>query len=245
MKIGIAQIASRKGDIEANISHHLEVVRKATALNADILIFPELSLTGYEPTIASELATTIDDSRLEDLQKVSDQNEIIVGVGLPIKHPAGITISMVILHPHQPRQEYAKAYLHEDENPFFVPGDHANVLVEGGYPTKLGLAICYEISVKKHIEKTAFHGIDGYLASVAKTKSGVANAERQLARIAYQYQVHAFMSNAVGLADGDTMNGKSAIWAPDGKKLGQLNTKEEGLLVLDIKQNVLKQTIIK
>ncbi|MEM8524632.1 MAG: nitrilase-related carbon-nitrogen hydrolase [Bacteroidota bacterium] len=56
MKICIAQSRSAKGKIKENISAHLKLINRATKLNADLIIFPELSLTAYEPALAKSLA---------------------------------------------------------------------------------------------------------------------------------------------------------------------------------------------
>jgi predicted amidohydrolase len=56
MKIGKAQIELTKGDIEKNIEIHKRWIKRAVAENADLVAFPELSLTGYEPALAGELA---------------------------------------------------------------------------------------------------------------------------------------------------------------------------------------------
>lgn len=49
MKISIAQIEPIKGDIEKNLSKHLKFIEAASSGRSDLIMFPELSLTGYEP----------------------------------------------------------------------------------------------------------------------------------------------------------------------------------------------------
>jgi predicted amidohydrolase len=96
MKIAAAQTRSIKGDIQANIENHKKLIDLALSNGADTIIFPELSLTGYEPTLAKELATTQDDGRLNEFQTISNTNYIIIGVGFPLKNNFCLTISMVI-----------------------------------------------------------------------------------------------------------------------------------------------------
>jgi len=59
MKICIAQTTSEKGNVQRNFENHLQFVERAIKLNADLIIFPELSITSYEPDLANELATEI------------------------------------------------------------------------------------------------------------------------------------------------------------------------------------------
>ena len=80
MKIAVAQTRPVKGDIKANIEHHKKMIGLAVSHGADMIIFPELSITGYEPDLAKELATNQDDSRFDDFQQISDNRQITVGV---------------------------------------------------------------------------------------------------------------------------------------------------------------------
>jgi len=64
MKIALAQLQSESGNIKANIKKHLDYIDKAAAAKADFIVFPELSLTNYEPHLARELAFKQNDSKL-------------------------------------------------------------------------------------------------------------------------------------------------------------------------------------
>ena len=104
MKICVAQTKPNAGDVQSNIDSHKKLIELAVAHGADMVIFPELSLTGYEPKVAKELATHQDDSRLNDFQEISDTKRITIGVGLPTNSKVHVNISMVIFRPHQARQ---------------------------------------------------------------------------------------------------------------------------------------------
>src|SRR4051794_17238166 len=112
MKICVAQTKPVKGDIQSNIDSHKRLIDVAISNGADTIIFPELSLTGYEPKLSKELATDQDDSRFDDFQKISDTKHITIGVGMPTKSNSDILISMIIFQPYAPRQTYSKQYLH-------------------------------------------------------------------------------------------------------------------------------------
>src|SRR6266498_205280 len=150
MKICAAQTNPIKGDIDANIANHKKLIECAGNDWAELLVFPELSLTGYEPTLAKDLAVEKDDRRFDDFQKLSDANSMTIGVGVPTKNEEGICISMLLFQPHKARSIYSKSFLHPDEGPFFVPGRSSpHVQVN---KTNIALAICYEISVPEHLE---------------------------------------------------------------------------------------------
>ena len=70
MRICLAQIQSEKGNILKNIQSHQIFVERAIKLNSDLIVFPELSITNYEPELANELATDIKDSIFLDIVDV-------------------------------------------------------------------------------------------------------------------------------------------------------------------------------
>ena len=231
MKIGIAQTRPLKGDIPGNIAAHKKLIDRAAAIGADTLIFSELSLTGYEPTLAHTLAMDLNDGRLDELQTLSDTHSLTLGVGVPLQTAQGITISLLIFQPGQSRQVYTKRYLHPDEEAFFVSGSGTLNLL--GSEGTLALAICYELSVPEHAEEASKNGAEIYLASVAKTARGIPKAEERLSAIAQAYGMTVLMVNCVGPCDGEEGGGKSAVWNKAGELLVQLDDREEGLLLFD------------
>lgn len=114
MKIGVAQIRPVKGDVTANIEKHQLFIETALSKNANAVFFPELSMTGYEPELARELATTANDNRFDIFQDISDTRFVTVGIGVPTKTGTSIQISMLIFQPDKPRQTYSKQQLHPD-----------------------------------------------------------------------------------------------------------------------------------
>jgi len=231
MKICIAQTNPIKGDIESNIARHKKFIEQAVSNAADIIIFPELSLTGYEPTLAKELATDANDIRLNDFQIISDTHQISIGVGLPTKSNAGICISMIFFQPNKPRQVYSKKYLHADEEPFFVNG--ANISGIKIKEKNVALAICYELSVPQHSEDAFKIGAEFYIASVAKTATGVEKAFKTLSDVANKYSMTTLMSNSVGLCEDGLCTGQSAVWNNKGALITQLDNTSEGILIFE------------
>jgi predicted amidohydrolase len=231
MRIGVAQTRPVKGDIQGNIENHKKLIDLAVSNRADIVIFPELSLTGYEPALSRELATDQVDSRLDVFQDLSDTRLITIGVGLPTKNDANICISMVIFQPYTERQTYSKVYLHPDENAFFVSGQNPTSVIRN--ITNVALAICYELSVPEHSESAYKSGAEVYIASVAKSVDGVEKAVKTLSGIATRYSMTVLMSNSIGVCDGFECGGKTSIWNNKGILLGQLSDTDEGMLIID------------
>jgi len=244
MKICAAQTRPVRGDIEHNIISHKKLIELAVSNEAELIIFPELSITGYEPSIAKELATTKDAARFDEFQNTSDNQNIIIGIGVPTKHETGICITMVIFQPFKERITYSKKYLHKDEEPFFISGENFPCLKIN--ETNIGLAICYELSVPEHSAIAFNSGADIYFASVAKSASGVDKASESLSGIARKYSSIVLMSNSVGPCDDFESAGTSSIWNSKGELTGQLNDIDEGILIFDTEiEEVIKQTQIK
>lgn len=243
MRICAAQTRPITGDVPANIERHKTLIDLAVSQRADAIIFPELSLTGYEPKLANGLAINPDDKRLDDFQRISDTSQITIGVGIPTSSDAGIRISMVILQPYEARRMYSKGYLHADEDPYFVRGQDSPDLKVN--ETRIALAICYEISVPQHLETALKSGPEIYFASVAKFVKGAGKAMETLSEIAKTHSVIAMMANSVGPSDGNECAGKTSIWNRKGELAGQLNDANEGILIFDTEtQEVIGKTFI-
>jgi len=231
MKIGVAQTKPVKGDLERNIENHKKLIHLAVKHGADMLVFPELSLTGYEPGLAKNLATAISDKRFDEFQAISDTSRITIGVGIPTANTDGINISMLLFQPQAAREIYHKEYLHSDELPFFVTGKNTIGLI--GNKSNTALAICYELSVREHAEHAFKKGAEIYVASVAKTAGGMKKAIDRLAEIASNYSMIVLVSNCIGHCDDFDCGGKTSAWNNKGILIGQLNDIDEGVIVLD------------
>src|SRR5438270_670035 len=110
MRICVAQTKSIQGDIVRNVAEHKKAIEAASTDGTDLIVFPELSITGYEPGLARELATARDDTRLDDFQRMANARNLIIGVGAPLKGPAGIHIGMIVFQPHRSRETYCKKH---------------------------------------------------------------------------------------------------------------------------------------
>lgn len=243
MKICIAQTEPIKGNVSANIEAHKSFIDLALTCNAEAIFFPELSLTGYEPELAKKLATNQNDNRLDIFQEISDNSNIIIGLGLPTVTESQIRISMIIFEPNKPRQTYSKQQLHSDEFPYFESGVGQPVIKTDD--TNIAPAICYESLQPTHSENAFKLGADVYLASVAKSENGVNKAFDHYPRIAKQYAMPVLMANCVGFCDNFLGVGKSSVWTKEGKLVGQLNDHAEGILIFNTETEEVIERVIK
>lgn len=233
MKLCIVQTRPHRGQLEENLNAHLLWVAKAAALGAEVVVFPELSLTGYEPEMAERLALEEDSSFFEPLAKQAELHRLSIAAGLPLQTTNGLCIATLCFHPGGFREVYTKQSLHPDEKAFFVEHSSHNGLFFD--KERFALAICYEISRPEHIQKAMKHAPLMYVASVAKTAKGVEQASERLSEIAEKHSLYTMMSNSVGMCEDGLCAGGSAIWDREGKLLAALNAEAEGCLLLDSK----------
>ncbi|MCE8016544.1 carbon-nitrogen hydrolase family protein [Halomonas sp. MCCC 1A17488] len=231
MKLCAVQYACVTGDIEANLERHVEFVERAAAHDAELIFFPELSLTGYEPSLARALATHVEDPRLDAFQRLSDSHGIIIAAGLPLVTSTKPQIGMVVFQPHLGRQAYAKQRLHDDELPYFSAGERPMLIETREH--RLAQAICYESLQPDHVATAASLGADVYLASVAKLSPRMDEAYAYYATFAREHAMTILMANCIGPCDGETGGGRSAAWIDRGKRVATLDGQQEAMLLLD------------
>jgi predicted amidohydrolase len=231
MKICIAQTKSIKGNVEKNIENHKKLIAIAVSCNADAVFFPELSITGYEPTLANDLAVEESDTKFNLFQEMADTNNIAIGIGMPTKFGKEKRISMLLFQPKKTCEVYAKQQLHTDELPYFTNGTAQTILKIDNQI--IAPAICYESLQEDHCLNAYNLGATIYMASVAKSKNGLDKADIHYPKIAKKYGLIVLMANCVGFCDDFQSVGNRTIWDKKGVVKGRLNSKNQGLLIYD------------
>ena len=205
--VAVAQPSVISLDIARNAVTHAAAVRAAAAR---VVVFPELSLTGYEldaPLVAEN------DPRLAPLVAACAATDTIALVGAPV---AGPHIATLAIDADGVRVAYRKQHTHHTEQRF-RPGDGPAVLEVDGW--RLGLAICRDTGIAEHAEDTAELGIDAYVAGVVDEPAADVVLAERARRISTTHGVWvAFSSFAGPTGSGYPVTaGRSGIWAPDGR----------------------------
>lgn len=233
MIIALAQTIPIKGDITKNLEHHHYCTSLAAQHKAVIILFPELSLTGFEPELAGELALTIDDERLQALSKVAREKNIIIAAGAPLKSqeiPETLPqIGQIFFFPNGSKKSYAKIYIHTDEVPYFSPGSEHLQLSVGN--EKIHSAICADITNPKHPERASQLDSTIYLASVCVSKKGFAKDSAFLQSHATTYRMAVLMANYGGITGGYDCAGRSSVWSEDGTLVKEIPHDADGILL--------------
>lgn len=229
-RIAAAQVASIRGDIARNITTHVTAIEAAATCGVSVLVFPELSLTGYEPSLAPELAMTMADPRLTPLAELAQRHRMEIIVGAPLQNGSDKPLlGAIVFTPDGTPRTYAKMHLGGNEPDFFTPGDQPLTITTKGQTT--GIAVCADASKSSHPQAYAEAGADIYAAGVFLTAEWYATDAPRLAAYAPRYRMLVVMANHAASEGTYAAVGRSAIWAPDGTLLSQTAGVENALVI--------------
>jgi NAD+ synthase (glutamine-hydrolysing) len=255
LTIALAQINTRLGDVEANLEKHLEITREARASGADLLVFPELSLTGY---VLQDLASTVahqpipEDPIFQALLQASEDLDLVVGfVDEDRRHRFFISSAYLaggkLVHIHH--KVYLPTYGLFDEGRFFAWGDAIRA-----FDTRfgrVGILICEDFWHASPPYLLWLDGADLMLFTSASPGRGLnANPQLESARWvehinrAYASLFTTFVahSNRVGYEDGLNFWGGSTLFDPNGDLIAQGPYHEEALTLAEIDLKQLHRT---
>jgi predicted amidohydrolase len=223
--LAVAQPASVPYDVAANAVTHAAAVRDA---GARVVVFPELSLTGYEldaPAVAA------DDPRLAPLVEACAEAGSVALVGAPVSGNGGRPhIGMLAVDGTGARVAYRKMWLGGAEPERFAPGGEPAVLDVDGW--RLGLAICKDTGVPQHADDTAALGIDAYVAGILESAPEMTRQDERARRVVTDHGVWFAVASFAGSTGGGYSDaaGRSSIWSPDGIVAARAGT-ETGAVV--------------
>jgi len=247
LTIALAQINTRLGDVPANLEKHLALAKEARSSGADLLLFPELSLTGYVlQDLASAVAhhPTPDDPIFQPLLQVSHDLDMVVGfVDEDKRHRFYITAAYLsrgeVVHTYH--KVYLPTYGLFDEGRFFAWGD--NIRAFDTRFGRAGMLICEDFWHASPPYLLWLDGADLFLFTSASPGRGLRNepqleSARWVEHInrAYASLFTAFVAHAnrVGYEDGLNFWGGSTLFDPNGELLAKGPYHEEALTLSQI-----------
>ncbi|MGC6386624.1 carbon-nitrogen hydrolase family protein [Ewingella sp. S1.OA.A_B6] len=216
MIIAAAQLRCAAGDIDDNIQRHLQTAEQAAAHNVDFLLFPELSLTGYEPEMADQLAITLQDPRLAHLRESAMKHKMTLVCGAPLRSSDAdvLYIGAIVFAPDGTLYSYTKQHLHDQEAVIFTAGQGGPLLQVQQH--QIGLAICADILSDSHPQHAADTGATVYAAGVLITKKSYPLESSMLQRYAEKYRMVVVLANHCAPTGVWEPGGQSAIWDETG-----------------------------
>ncbi|GGO77171.1 carbon-nitrogen hydrolase family protein [Nonomuraea cavernae] len=214
--IAVAQPSCLPYDVAANAVTHAEAVRAA---EARVVVFPELSLTGYE---LDAPAISADDPRLAPLIEACAETGSLALAGAPVGGEAGRAyIAILAVDGTRASVAYRKMWLGTEEAERFTAGDKPAVLQVDGW--RLGLAVCKDTGVPEHAADVAALGVDAYVAGTLKTPEESAVQDERARRVATDHRVWVAVASFAGSTGGGFSRaaGRSGIWASGGAVVTQ------------------------
>jgi predicted amidohydrolase len=196
--------------------------RAVVAARARIVVFPELSLTGYELDAA---LVEPGDAALDPIAASCASTGSTALVGAPVPGPGGRAyIAMLEVSPGGVSVLYRKQWIGGDEAVRFSPGDEPTVFEVDGW--RLGVGICRDTGIDEHVERMAGLSIDAYLAGLVHRSDELAEQERRAVSIARRCRAYVALASFAGPTGGGYHHtaGSSAIWSPTGEVLAQAGT---------------------
>ncbi|HLV45186.1 MAG TPA: nitrilase-related carbon-nitrogen hydrolase [Aggregatilineales bacterium] len=254
IKLGVAQTDAVLGDVEANLARHLEFVKQAREQDVDLLVFPELSLTGYslqDLTYHAAIRPNGSSEVFKPLLEASRDLDLVVGfVEEDPRHRYYIAAAYLsqgeVVHIH--RKVYLPTYTLFEEGRFFALGEDIR-----SFETRfgrVGMLICEDFWHASPPYLAWLDGADILILTSASPGRGLDEGDvpasvRWVERVTQAYAglfttfvVHA---NRVGVEDGAIFYGGSLVYNPDGELVAKAPTFDEHLLTATLDLNQLRR----
>jgi predicted amidohydrolase len=248
LRIALAQIAPRLGDVDANLDRHAEIIASSRDAGAGLVVFPELGLTGYLlQDLAGEVAMRLDDPRLAALAaETAGCSAVVSFVEESADHRLFIAAALLedgrIRHVH--RKVHLPTYGLFDERRFFAPGDALRA-VPSRLGVGVGLAVCEDFW---HLGTAHVLALDGaqLLVNVSSSPGrdlaashaeglGTAASWRALLRTYAQLTTSVVVfCNRVGVDESITFWGGSEVIGPTGETIVRAPLYDEAVVVADV-----------
>jgi NAD+ synthase (glutamine-hydrolysing) len=255
LPLALAQMSTQLGNVAGNLQKHEELAREARRRGAELILFPELSLTGY---VLQDLASAVacrpeeKDPVFSDLLRASKEIDMVVGfVEEDCRNRffiSGAYLSQgTVVHVH--RKVYLPTYGLFDEGRFFAGGDQVRAF--DTHWGRMGLLICEDFW---HASPPYLLWLDGadlllFMSSspgrglrqegVLESAWWVEQVNQSYASLFTCFVAH---TNKVGFEDGLNFWGGSTVFDPNGRRVARAPFHEESLTLVDLDLNQLHRT---
>lgn len=215
LNVAVAQPVIRVNDLKANVASHVDAIRVA---ESRLVIFPELSLTGYD---LDAPVVDMNDPLLKDLVDVCAQEGSVALIGAPVGEGGHQSIATLRVDGTGVTVVYRKSWLHGDEFTRFTPGSGPSTIDVDGWV--VGLAICRDTGQSRHTAQMAAHGVELYAAGVVDVAADVVECQARAFVISRALAAPVAIASFAGPTGGgfDETAGHSAIFAADGTMLAE------------------------
>jgi predicted amidohydrolase len=245
LSVALAQIDPALGDRGRNLERHREWVKRAADAGARLLVFPELSLTGYFlKDLVPESAIQLDSKEMRDLAALSTELDVVLGTVIESPDHRYFNASLYfsqgeLVHVH--RKVYLPTYGMFDEQRYFAPGDRFR-----SFATpfgRAGMLVCEDIWHLPSAYILSLQGVDMIICPSSSPGRGITTDERLGTAESYRLVCRTYAQflttfflycNRVGFEDGANFWGGSMVIGPNGDIIAQHEDAEEALVLANI-----------
>jgi predicted amidohydrolase len=242
LTVALAQTDSALGDRDRNLTHHRDWVGRAVDAGGDLVVFPELSLTGYFlKDLVPDMAMTLDGPAIRELFALSTAIDVVVGAVIEDSDHRYFNASLYLsggelVHLH--RKVYLPTYGMFDEQRYFASGDRFRSF-KTAYG-RVGMLVCEDVWHLSSAYILGLQGVDMIICPSASPGRGVTTDERLgtaesytlLGRTYAEFLTTFFLyCNRVGYEDGANFWGGSMAIGPNGDIITEQQDADEALVV--------------
>ena len=234
LTVSAIQYTALAGGIDANVPEHVRLIEDADSHGARLVVFPELSLTGYDLPLlrggdqvhggdqfhGGDQWVAPADHRLDPIREICRRTGITAVVGAPFRAPGGKQrLASLAVHPNGTEEAGFKTHLHGDEQSLFEAGQEPLLLDVDGW--KIALAICFDAAQPAHSGRAAAAGADVYAVSALYTQEEGHRLGLHLGARAMDNRMYGVLANLGGSTSLGPSCGLSGFWGPDGLPMRQ------------------------
>jgi predicted amidohydrolase len=252
MKIRAIQFSPALGNVEKNIAFHVKKIEEAAADKKDLIIFPELSLTGYQlKDILYDVSLTPGDEIIDQFEKLSRKIDIVIGA--PVEEPRGVIYNCglyfsngKLLHTH--RKTQLPNFGMFEEQMIFKAGDRYRTFTVGDFT--VGIIICREILFPAIAYLYYLQEVDFLIGLSNSPFRGMSREEgftslkmwdRMGEVFSIHFHQHYVFVNRTGFEDGVGFGGGSFYAAPGQGVVGKAAYFDEAALDFEIGKDAVRK----
>jgi predicted amidohydrolase len=245
VKVAAAQISCALGDFDTNLRKIRDFASRAKKSGANLVVFPEMSDTGYSMPVIQKHARPWKNGAVNELQKIARENSITIVAGLSEREGDSIFNSQVLVDSKgELLAKYRKTHLVTaaplDERVCFSPGNEFVTSKLGDF--NVGLSICYDLRFPEMARALVVkHGANVIVNSSAWPVVRAEHLRILAVARAVENQSYFIVANRIGTDDGVTLCGVSLIVDPGGKILAVGAPDREELIEAEISDDVIDE----
>lgn len=237
LRVAAVQAESLAGDVVANVAAAAKAVGEAAGCGAQLVVLPELFLSGYDPATLrarpGDCDVSVDDARLQPLHRSASQHGVAVLVGAAVRTSKNARALALLSFATNGKVTfaYAKQHLWHEERAIFTPGTEGASVELRGWP--IGLGICYDGCFPEHARAASDAGALVYVCPSAYVVGSEHRRDLYYAARALDNGVYVVVAGLTGRCGGLEFSGGTAIYDPQGRAVARVES-GSGLAVCDL-----------